>query len=679
MLQTGVRVSDLSKPTSPINVENGYNTGGDIPVAKAITRRSVGGGLFLMAILAIITPFAEYRMHSVELFQGELPIGALAILVVLFAPGNWLLSKIRPAWTLTFPEMVFMFIMGYAGLMVYHIGMMGLFISMISSPYYFASPINRYDEFLIPSLPQWSVVTNSAQEMTWFYNGLPPGESIPWMVWIGPLFWWWSFFVAFLLVCSALTAIIRKQWFDHENIRFPQAEITLGLMKNTSPGASLPDMMRSRLFWYGASIPFLLICWNIIGYFTPLWPHIVFTQDPSYVVIPKLVGISVKPDFLIIGFMYFVDTNVVFSLWFFRLIILIQDVVYQRLGIQASTRNDKWATRNALTAWECLGGLFIWMAWAGWMGRHHLAAAWQRARDPQKGADDSNELLSYRTSFLLLGGGLLYMLIWLVRLGMAVHVAIVFLFALMVLIVAITRVVAISGMPFVGAPVTAQGVTMKVIGDANMGTESMVGISLSLAAFRMIEGYPMPMVMHAARLGDAVHGNRRSVFMAIIIGTILAMVLMSLTTIILAYDGGAFNFGQHHAFMQMYEAYDHMVGRIRSPWKADSTITWHFLAGGAFIAGLMFVRYRFGWSGLHPVGFFTAGTYYHGLSMMSFLLAWIIKVAIQRIGGLALYERGKPFFLGLIAGQVTGAMTSLAVDFIFFPGAGHDVFTGFAF
>jgi hypothetical protein len=678
-MQTGVRVSEISKPTSTINVEHGQNTSADIPVAKAITGRSVGGGLFLMAMLAIITPFAEYRMHSVELFQGELPIGALAILVVLFAPGNWILTKLRPSWAFTFPELVFMFIMGYAGLMVYHIGVMGLFISMISSPYYFASPINRYEEFLIPSLPQWSVVTNSAQEMTWFYNGLPIGESIPWFVWIGPLFWWWSFFIAFLLVCSALTAIVRKQWFDHENIRFPQAEISLGLMKNTNPASALPDMMRKRIFWYGAAIPFVLICWNIANYFTPLWPHITITQDSTAVLIGNAVAIRTKPDFFTIGFMYFVDTNIVFSVWFFRLVLLLQDFLYKRMGIAASTRNDMWTTGNALSAWQCLGGLIIWILWAGWMGRQHLKLAWQRAWDPSKGADDSNELLSYRMSFILLGCGLLYMLVWLTRLGLAIHVAFVFLVALILIVVAITRVVAMSGMPFVGAPVTAQGVTMKVIGDANMGTESMVGISLTLAAFRMIEGYPMPMVMHAARLGDAVGGNRRSLFVAIFVGTVLAMMIMSLTTIVLAYNGGAFNFGQHHAFKQMYEAYDHMVSRIRSPWPMDGSIIWHFLGGGMFVSVLMFVRYRFGWSALHPVGFFTAGTFYHDTGTMSFILVWLIKLAIQRVGGLSLYERGKPFFLGLIAGQVAGAIVSLVIDFFFFPGQGHDVQTGFAF
>ena len=651
----------------------------DFRAAPAITRRSVVGGLFFMALLAILTPFAEYRMHSVELFQGELPIGALAILVVGLIPLNWLLARYRPAWRLTVPEIIFMFIMGFAGLMVYHIGMMGLFLSMISSPHYFASPVNRYAEYLHPHLPTWAVAPNNALQMTWFYNGLPAGHAIPWEAWVVPLIWWWTFFIAFLLVCSSITAIVRKQWFDNEKIVFPQAEITLSLIQGSGQGNGLPTMLRSRSFWWGAAIPVAFIAWNIVNYFTPSWPRFGFTQDQTAIVIRGFSEMYTKPDFFIIGFMYFVDTNIVFSLWFFRFLVMFQDAAYTRLGVVANARNDLWTTANTFTAWQSLGGMVIWILIAMWMGRHHLRAVWERVRDPSGGADDSNELLSYRTSFMLLVGGLIYMLFWLTHLGMSIGLACAFLLALTVLVTAVTRIVALSGMPFVGAPVTSQGIVTRTIGDANLGAESWVGVALSLAAFRMIEGYPMPMVMHAARLGDAVQGRRRSLFVAILAGSAIAMVLMSLTTIILAYNGGAFNFGQHHAFSQMTGAYDHIVTRMRDPWPREPMIYGHFAAGATLIALLSFIRYRVGWSGIHPVGFFTAGTFYHGASSMSFLLAWIIKVAIQKVGGLALYERGKPFFLGLIAGQVFGAMISLVMDYFFFIGEGHDIVTGIAF
>jgi len=649
------------------------------PSSNPITARSVGGGIALMAFLAMFTPYAEYRMHSVELFQGELPIGALATLIVVLVPLNWLLARFRPAWRITMPEMIFMFVMGFAGIMVYHIGMMGLFLSMISSPDYFAAPENRYREFILPYLPSWAIPSNLNREMARFYVGMPQGTRIPWGVWVGPLFWWWSFFAAFLLVCSALTAILRKQWFDHEKVTFPQAEIPLALVQGSGEEGGLPHIMRNRLFWYGALVPFSFIAWNIVHYFTPLWPKINFSQVETSLAIQYFDGLYVKPDFFTIGFSYLVNTQIVFSLWFFRILLMFQDAAYRRMGVQAATRNDLWATSDALVAWQCLGGMVIWILWGLWMGRRHFRAVWERIRNPSAGADDSNELLSYRTSLLLLATGLLYMLFWLVHLGMAWPVALLFLAALVILVIAVTRIVAESGMPFVGAPVTAQGITLRSIGDANFSPHSFVGISLSLAAFRMIEGYPMPMVMHSARLGDVVRGRRRSLFIAIFAGSVIAMVLMSATTISLAYHGGAFNFGQHHAFHQMWEAYDHMVARFKDPWPRDISLYAHFLGGMAFIGLLLYSRYRFNWSGLHPVGFFTADTFYHKVSALSFFIAWLIKVLIVKVGGMSAYRRYKPFFIGLICGQVFGAMCSLVVDFFFFMGQGHDIYTGFAF
>lgn len=644
-----------------------------------ITPRSVIGGTLLMALLAVLTPYAEYRMFSVELFHGELPIGALATLVVVLVPLNWLLARIRPRWRISVPELVFMFIMGFAGLMVYHIGTMGLFLSMISSPHYLASPENRYEEFIHPYLNSWVVPTNLNREMTCFYVGLPPGQGIPWGAWAIPLFWWWSLFVAFLLVCCGLTAILRKQWFDHEKVTFPQAEITLSLVEGSGEGNGLPEVMRSRLFWWGALVPFAFIVWNIVNYFTPLWPKILFSQVETSIYVPYMRDTYVKPDFFTIGFAYLVDTHIVFSLWFFRILIMLQNGLYTRMGVQAATRNDLWTTFNTLTAWQCLGGLVVWILWTLWMGRRHVRAVWQRAWNPGKGADDANELLSYRTSLVCLVGGLCYLWLWLVYVGMPWYIALLFLSALVVLVIGVTRIVAESGMPFVGAPVTPQGITFRAIGDANLAPQSFVSLALSLAAFRMIEGYPMPMVMHSARLGDVVKGRRRSLFVAIFAGSVIAMVLMSLATIYLAYNGGAFNFGGHHAFKQMREAYDHIVARMQDPWPRDLTLYGHFLGGALFIGGLVFARYRFNFNALHPVGFFTAGTFYHSVSAMSFLIAWLAKVLITRIGGFHAYRKCKPFFIGLIAGQVAGAILSLVVDYFFFFGQGHDICTGFAF
>ena len=42
-----------------------------------------------------------------------------------------------------------------------------------------------------------------------------------------------------------------------------------------------------------------------------------------------------------------------------------------------------------------------------------------------------------------------------------------------------------------------------------------------------------------------------------------------------------------------------------------------------------------------------------------------------KIGGVELYRRSRPFFLGLLVGHALGVLLSFFVDQIWFPGQGH--------
>jgi len=635
------------------------------------------GGSLLVVLVSIVTPYSEYRLHSVELFQGQLPLGALATLVVIVLPLQWLLARFFPAWRLRESEILFMFSMGFAGLMVYHIGMMGLFLSMVSSPEYFASPENQYARYLLPYLPAWAIVPNSNSAMTWFYTGLPTGAAIPWRVWVGPLFWWWSFFFAFLVLCGSLTAILRKQWFDHEKIRFPQAEVTLALVEGSGGASGLNTVSGSPPFWVGFALSAGILVWNSVSYFRPIWPRIDFSQMAPWMLNfgPGFGVVDLVPDPFVIGISYLVDVKILFSVWFFFLLGRVQQAVQVKTGY-VSGQTDLWTTSDNLSGWQSLGGLFFVVFWFLWMSRAHLKRVLRHALHPETSQeDDSNEMLSYRMSLILLFACSVYMVLWLIHLGLDWYVALVFFVALVVLVLGITRIVAETGMPLVGSPVTAQGITTRLFGDAALGPSNIAGLAVTYAAFRMVEGYPMPVTMHAARLGDSAGASRRTLFGAVLFGSVAAMVVMSVVTIALAYNGGAFNFGAHHAFHQMYEAYDHMTSRIRSPYPWDWRLFAHFGGGALFVGLLTFLRYRFGWDSLNPIGFCTATTFYHSAIWSGVFITWAIKIIIHKIGGLSLYRRCYPFFIGLVAGHVAGAIFCLAVDWIWFPGAGHDIRT----
>ena len=60
-------------------------------------------------------------------------------------------------------------------------------------------------------------------------------------------------------------------------------------------------------------------------------------------------------------------------------------------------------------------------------------------------------------------------------------------------------------------------------------------------------------------------------------------------------------------------------------------------------------------------------------SAFAVFLTWAVKVVILRIGGINLYRRCRPFFLGMLVGYTLGITVSFLIDLAFFFGQGHSV------
>jgi hypothetical protein len=78
------------------------------------------------------------------------------------------------------------------------------------------------------------------------------------------------------------------------------------------------------------------------------------------------------------------------------------------------------------------------------------------------------------------------------------------------------------------------------------------------------------------------------------------------------------------------------------------------LSGGfLFAAFLTLLRQRWIGSPFHPLGFIIATAYGdRTTAWFPMLVAWLCKATILRMGGLALFRRGIPFFLGLAIGHL---------------------------
>ena len=89
----------------------------------------------------------------------------------------------------------------------------------------------------------------------------------------------------------------------------------------------------------------------------------------------------------------------------------------------------------------------------------------------------------------------------------------------------------------------------------------------------------------------------------------------------------------------------------------------YILYGMVVVILLSAMRFRFSKFPLHPVVLLVAGTYPGNGAWGVFLLGWFIKQAVVRFGGGGVYQKLKPFFIGIITGELGMAGVALVVEF----------------
>jgi len=638
------------------------------------TIRGVLLGFLFCIFVDWLILFAIFRLGSIYLVYGHMPVALLLPFVALVVGINPLLAKISPRLALSRAELGVIFMMGLVAVAVPEFRLTGFFLGLIASPYYFATTENGWAEFLQPYMADWLVPADTAHAMRYFYEGLPPGVKAPWTVWVVPVFWWGTFFVALFFVCLALVVILRKQWEEKERLLFPLAEVPLAMMERGE--GRLPRIMHSRLFWVGAALPLLVIGWNIIGYFQPVWPEIPLVgRHIKWISFGRNFPLlRIKFNVLVLGFAFFANLEVLFSIWFFYLVSVFEVGMLNRVGLDLGG-SEPWTTGYATIGWQSFGGFFFIALWGLWMARRHIVRVVGSALGPGPQAlDDSDELLSYRTAVFGLVLSLAYVVLWLHEAGLDFLPIFMFLFILLVLYVGAGKIIAQSGLIYIRGAMTAQNFIMRSLGTARLGPQNLVSLATTFTFIFDGNPYFFPSLSHDARIAGRLPRTNTRMLGGLLIATFaVAFVFSVWYTLYLGYTYGAYNSGAWtltgaHGFI-----YNAIIAKIRDPEPPDMGRLTFFGVGNLLAAGITYMRYRFVWWPIHPVGLAVAMALPVKMGAFSVFLAWFIKLILLKIGGIHLYRRAIPLFIGLVVGYVVGVGVSMVVDGIWFMGQGHQV------
>jgi hypothetical protein len=632
----------------------------------SVTWRSLAIGIFVALFVIIWNTYVEYVAHSARMNITHFPLALFVPLTVLGLVNGWLRLR-KVSWAFEPTEMMMVVGLGLIGAAVPAYGLTSFFLGVIAIPYYLATPENQWALYFHQHLPDWLIPSNEGDAMRWLFEGLPNSAMpIPWGVWFGPMLGWMVFIGAICLGCVCLAVMLRKQWAEHERIAYPMLHPARNLAEIGEGGNW--SHLRNRLFWIGASVPFCIIAWNMIEYFIPGYPrfdlyHGWLSMGGGY--FPK---IHVGVNWYTIGFAYFANVDILFSIVIFYIYYYFQIAIYRRMGIALS---KKGAVSDGTVALQSMGA-FVALVLSGlWLARHHLKDIFRKAINSDHPVDDRDELLPYRTCVFGFVFGFVFIVCWLNAIGIAIWASFIYTIGIFLSYLGIARVIAETGVVYYSWNMSPEGFLNTVSGDPNIFNPS-TKTALRVVAAINCQGKGMFMVpiAHAVRIGGAIAHHKRRLVGGVAATVVLGVAVSIFYSLSLGYTHGAYNFNDFPFTRYPPNLFNGLVNALKGPVKWDLS-RYSFVGAGALTYVLVSaMRYRYAWWPLAPIGLVVPLT--HGIaSIFSLFLTWSAKSIILRIGGVDLYRKMRPLFVGILVGHALGCLLSFFVDIIWFPGHGH--------
>ena len=627
------------------------------------TARSLFIGLIFCLILAIGTTYNLMVVHGSYMaidFSAAAAIFLFFLLTFCINPPLGLLSS---RLVLSPSELKVIYMMLVVACALPTMGMAAQILPILTSPFYYALPENSWAELIHPYIKPW-LVPQSKTAIKYFYEGLPSWETgIPWGVWIRPLGMWATFLIALYLVMISISVILRKQWMEHERLVYPLAQLPIEMAERT--------IYRSGLMWLGFALAFIVSSINGLHHYFPIVPQV---QLVRYIPIFRHTQTLIfRLSFPMLGFFYLVHLDVAFSLWFFNLLSLIVRGFMTYFGIRFTENLGIYGARSPLFAHLGMGAITVLVVMGFWNARRHLWNILRKALWGARDVDDSDEILSYRAAFWILILALAYMGFWLNASGMPGWIVPIFLAATFIIFIGLTRIVAESGMAEAVASTIGSSFVVSGFGTRVLGPEGLTSMAMTYVWSADVRTFVMASCTNGLKVIDDKSVKKRPVFWAVIGSIVVTGVAAVWMIMRLAYIHGGLN-GNDWFFGGGAKApYNYIVSKMIHP-EGPNIAGWYIKGIGAGImAMLMFLRARFLWWPFHPIGFAIGPIWIMDQIWFTCFLAWAVKLAVVRWGGLKAYRSVRPIFLGLILGQFVCNGTWILIDIIA-GGRGNRIF-----
>ena len=609
-----------------------------------------------MAIGLVLVPVNYLWIIHMEVLRYSFPtyivpfynaVFSLFILITLNMASRKFLRKTF----LSQGELLTIYVMLSACSALASINMMQILISVTGHAFWFATPENEWKELIWEYLPKWLTISDK-KVLTQYYNG----ESTLFQIehlkgWLLPIASWLVFTCILIFVMLCINVLLKKQWTETERLTYPIARLPIEMTKEAS-------FFKNKLMWIGFAVAGGLNLLSGLHFLYPAIPglnmkmhHIgyLFSSKPWNAV----GGVSISFYPFAIGLGFLMPLSLSSSCWVFYILYKVELVVSSVMGLNRPAPYPNQQTFGAYI------GICLFALWAG---RKHFKEVFSTAfaRQERKSLDEGN--VSYKTAILGMILGTIFLIMFAVRAGMTLWVAVAFFVLYFVLAISVTRMRAELGFPVHDMHNMAPDHQLiTVIGSRRLGYSNLTVFSLFRWFNRTYASHPMPHQLEGFQMTEKAGVTGKKIFFAIMLATAFGVLAFFFLLLQTYYTRGA-DSGRTGYWTLGFgiETFNRLQWRMSYPTQADHISTMFMGVGLTFSMILMVMRTRFFWWTLHPLGYAVANSWGMAHIWFPLLISSTAKWTILKYGGIKTYQRAVMIFLGLILGEfVVGSLWNI--------------------
>ena len=656
-------LSQTNTSTAPPGINPDRNT-----ARFGLRLRAILVAIPLLLVICAISLYADLVSITVQFGVLQLAPPAVAALFGLVLCNN-VLSRALKRELLNQADVLIIYAMLLVGVMVSTRGVIEKLVPPLAYLPYYASPENKLGTLITRNLPGWAMpftpgAGGTPDGIRQYYEALPPGGSIPWNIWIGPLCAWFALIACVILVFLCVSTLLRRQWMDNEQLRFPLTILPLAMIRNEVEGQ---PFFTNRVMWMGFCTAAFVFLINGLHSNFPDWPRFVldlnlgslFTERPWN----GMEGITLYLSLAAVGFAYFLPKDLLFSLWFFFLLTRVQDIFAVSVGAVPKAIG----THNARiwTGYQVAGAYFVLVAAQIRIGWPYFRQVWKTAfgLGTAERLDDSGELMSYRSAIIGVVVGFGGIVLWLTLAGMNPLLAAaqmgIYLFFIAVIM---SRAVAEAGLIMTETSFLPEHVISLVYPMHTLEHSALTAQDFSILAMtniiftRDMRGVLLSLFLDDAKMAGELKVRQRSMLLPLLLAIVIAFVAAAAFFLYLSYTKG-------HLSLYQYpngnagNLYNRAAGQIQgNGTPPDATAYGGFAVGIVTTIILVYMRSHFAWFPLNPLAYAIAPTWAMFVLWFPFFIAWIVKSLVMRFGGIEVFRKIAPFMLGMILGEFSAAV-----------------------